>query len=70
MTSNIATTSQARHELEEAVERLVGGARDPRELAQACADMDRRREETLRQFGLLDIGVPAIRELRGELPEQ
>jgi len=22
-----------------------------------------------RQYGLLDIGVPAIRELRGELPE-
>jgi hypothetical protein len=27
------------------------------------------REETFRKHGLLDIGVPAIRELRGELPE-
>ncbi len=26
-------------------------------------------ERLRRQFGTLDIGVPAIRELRGELPE-
>jgi len=26
------------------------------------------REETFRRHGLLDIGVPVIRELRGELP--
>ena len=27
------------------------------------------RHEVFRKHGLLDIGVPAIRELRGELPE-
>ena len=27
------------------------------------------RSEIFRKHGLLDIGVPAIRELRGELPE-
>ena len=26
-------------------------------------------QRTFEKFGLLDIGVPAIRELRGELPE-
>jgi hypothetical protein len=27
------------------------------------------RQRTFEKFGLVDIGVPAIRELRGELPE-
>jgi hypothetical protein len=27
------------------------------------------RDEIHRQYGTLDIGVPAIRELRGELPD-
>jgi hypothetical protein len=31
--------------------------------------IDRIWEAIYRQHGLLDIGVPAIRELRGELPE-
>ena len=29
---------------------------------------DRLRDEVFRKHGVLDIGVPAIRELRGELP--
>ena len=32
------------------------------------AESDRIRAEVLRKHGVLDIGVPAIRELRGELP--
>ena len=38
-------------------------------MRRAAERMDRMREETSRQHGLLDIGVPAIRELRGDLPE-
>ena len=30
---------------------------------------ERIRQEILEKHGVLDIGVPAIRELRGELPE-
>ncbi|HXG12717.1 MAG TPA: hypothetical protein VNK04_23365 [Gemmataceae bacterium] len=30
---------------------------------------ERIRQELLERHGILDIGVPAIRELRGELPE-
>jgi hypothetical protein len=33
------------------------------------ARSERVRDEVFRTHGLLDIGVPAIRELRGELPE-
>jgi hypothetical protein len=51
-------------ELEQAIDRAVRGIRDPEAMRQACERMDRMREETFRKHGLLDIGVPAIRELR------
>ncbi len=38
-------------------------------MRRACERMDRIREEIRAKHGILDIGVPAIRELRGELPE-
>ena len=38
--------------------------RDPEVMRQACERMDRRREEIRQKHGVLDIGVPAIRELR------
>ena len=42
---------------------------DP-ELARRVHEQAQRiREEVYQQHGLLDIGVPAIRELRGELPK-
>jgi hypothetical protein len=40
--------------------------RDPEEMRKACERMDRVREEVKKAHGVLDIGVPAIRELRDE----
>ena len=46
----------------------TGKPLDP-EVAKRVRERGRRiREEVYRKHGLLDIGVPAIRELRGELP--
>src|SRR2546427_8737089 len=46
-----------------------GRAVDP-ELAKRIHERAIRiREQVYRKHGLVDIGVPAIRELRGELPE-
>jgi hypothetical protein len=56
-------------ELEEALRQAMSGIRDPEEMRKACERMDRMREEVYKREGLLDIGVPAIRELRGELPD-
>jgi hypothetical protein len=58
-----------RAELEEAIRRAMSGQRDPEAMRRACERMDRIREEIRQKHGVLDIGVPAIRELRGELPE-
>ena len=59
---------EVRAELEEAINRLLSGARDPDAVRKACERMDRMREEIQQRHGVLEIGVPAIRELRGELP--
>ena len=53
-------------ELQAAAEYAAKGVRDPQVMKQASERMDRMRDEIYRQHGLLDIGVPAIRELRDE----
>jgi hypothetical protein len=40
--------------------------RDPEAMKNACERMDRMREDIKKKHGILDIGVPAIRELRDE----
>ena len=53
-------------ELEEAARLALSGIRDPEAMRRACARMDRMREEVCRKHGILDIGVPAIRDPRDE----
>jgi hypothetical protein len=52
-------------ELQAAIRRAMSGIRDPEEMRKACERMDRMREEIRSREGILDIGVPAIREIRG-----
>jgi len=61
--------SEVDAELQEAIRRAMSGVRDPEEMRKACERMDRMREEVRMREGVLDIGVPSIRELRGELPD-
>jgi hypothetical protein len=53
-------------ELEEAARLALSGIRDPEAMRRACERMDRMREEVRKKHGILDIGVPAIRELRDQ----
>ncbi|MFI5454884.1 MAG: hypothetical protein ACHRXM_05475 [Isosphaerales bacterium] len=64
-----AITPELEAEFHAAVRQAMSSKRDPEAMRRAAERMDRMREETYRQHGLLDIGVPAIRELRGDLPE-
>jgi hypothetical protein len=52
--------AELRKQLEEPTRAALSSVRDPCDEA-AC---DRMREQTLRKHGVLDIGAPAIRELR------
>jgi hypothetical protein len=56
-------------ELQAAADAAAKGVRDPASVTAACERMDRLREEVRQKHGVLNIGVPAIRELRGELPD-
>ena len=51
-------------EMEEAARLAMTNVRDPEAMRRACEQMDRISEEIRRKHGVLDIGVPAIRELR------
>jgi hypothetical protein len=51
-------------ELRNAAKFAVGSERDPQVMKMARARMLMMREQIYRNHGLLDIGVPAIRELR------
>jgi hypothetical protein len=51
-------------ELEEAVDRLVNGIRDPGAMQNACDRMDRMREEMKQRVGEIEVAVDLIREAR------
>lgn len=53
-------------QMREAAIKAMSSVRDRDAMAKACARMDRMREEIKLKHGILDIGVPAIRELRDE----
>ncbi len=57
-------TPEVMAELQKLADDAAKGIRDPEKMRQAAERMDRMREETYRKHGLLDIGLPAIRELR------
>ena len=52
--------------MEEAAQGAMSNVRNRVEMENACARMDKMREEIKKKHGILDIGVPAIRELRDE----
>jgi hypothetical protein len=53
-------------ELEEAVNRLVHGPREPDAMRKACERMDRMREEMRQRVGEVEFAVDLIRETRDE----
>jgi hypothetical protein len=53
-------------ELEYAAQLAASGRKDPAFAGRIAEEAARIRAEVKRKYGLLDIGVPAIRELRDE----
>ena len=60
---------EVRTALAEAIRYSKTGQADPAILQWIHEQAEQIRQEIYRKHGLLNIGVPAIRELRGELPE-
>ena len=57
-------SSELMAQMQDAAEKAAKGLRDPEDFEKACEDMDRIREAIRQRHGVLDIGAPAIRELR------
>jgi hypothetical protein len=53
-------------EMEEAARLALSNVRDPERMRQACERMDRMREENRKRFGVQEIAVDLIREIRDE----
>jgi hypothetical protein len=68
-TNDVSVKTPAEADLEYAIHLALAGQQDPAFAARIQAESARITEEIRQRHGLLDIGVPAIRELRGELPE-
>ena len=68
MAIEIQTTAEVTtNDLEELIAKMMRGEpRDPEAMRLACERMDRIREETFKQVGLVDVAVPYIRELRDQ----
>jgi hypothetical protein len=59
-------SADIRAQMEEAARIAMSNVRDREAMKEACAEMDRISEEIRQKHGILDIGVPAIRELRDD----
>jgi hypothetical protein len=64
MSTEISTTEEAKHHLDDVIAKLMTGERDPEEVRLACERMDRAREEIRRRIGTVEVAVDYIRELR------
>ncbi|MDZ4686015.1 MAG: hypothetical protein SH850_13180 [Planctomycetaceae bacterium] len=60
----MSTDTAAMHELEEALERIAAGRRDPERMRQAVEELERSCEETRSRVGILDVCVELIRDAR------
>lgn len=58
------TGSEAQRALQETIDRLIQGKRDPEETRKACEAMDAAREEIRQRLGTVEIAVELIREAR------
>jgi len=61
-----AIPAELKADMEYAVQLAMSGKKDPEFEKRVHADADRIRQEIRKKHGLLDIGVPAIRELRDD----
>jgi hypothetical protein len=64
MSIDINNAAEAKREVDEAVERLRNGVRDPEAVRKACERMDHEREELRKKIGTIEVAVELIRDAR------
>ena len=58
------TAITGKHDLEEALERIATGKRDPERIRRAVEELHRSRDETRRKVGIIEAAVELIRDAR------
>jgi hypothetical protein len=58
------TPTTGKHDLDEAITRLMTGKRDPEAGRKAREEMDKMREETRKRVGTVDVAVDLIGDAR------
>ena len=66
MTDNRNMETPTTTKLQEAIEKARSGQRNAEAMRKASERLDKTREAMQRKVGVVDIAVPAIRELRDE----
>jgi hypothetical protein len=66
MATDTVTTTDAKHQLEDVIARLMNGRRDPQVARKSRERMDRMREATRQRVGTVEVAVDFIRELRNQ----
>jgi hypothetical protein len=64
MSTETVSRTEVMASMQEAAEKAAKGIRNRDDMRKAAEEMDKIREEIRRREGILDIGVPSIRELR------
>jgi hypothetical protein len=67
MSIETVATEQARRELEEVVDRLINGIRDPEAMRKSRLRLDRMREELRQRIGTVEVAVDLIRDARSRV---
>ena len=66
MTTETLELTDAKRKLAAALERNRKGIRDPDAICRAHERMDKRRAQIFQKFGVLNIAVELVREVRDE----
>jgi hypothetical protein len=64
MSTEILGCSDTKKELEEVIERLTSGSRDPKMIQRSRERMDRLREDLRQRIGTVEVAVELVRGAR------
>ncbi|HQU44018.1 MAG TPA: hypothetical protein PK867_14460 [Pirellulales bacterium] len=66
MSTDTAVSPELIQRLQEQMEKVAKGIRDPQEMRQALENMNRTREELRQRTGTVDVAVNLIRDARNQ----
>lgn len=66
MSTETTVSPELMQRLQERMERVAKGIRDPEEMREGAKNMDRMREELRQRIGIVNIAVELIRDARSQ----